>query len=63
MALPNIANWPLHHLILVCQALGASSKSVYLVHLFIRVLREVGQSNVGLTSVGQMTNVKVKMSK
>ena len=31
MALPNIANWPLHHLILVCQALGASSKSVYLV--------------------------------
>ena len=28
---PDIANWPLHHLILVCQALGASSKSVYLV--------------------------------
>ena len=28
---PDIANWPLHHFILVCQALGASSKSVYLV--------------------------------
>ena len=31
MELLYIANWPLHHSILVCQALGASSKSVYLV--------------------------------
>ena len=28
---PDYSNWPLHHLILVCQALGAASKSVYLV--------------------------------
>ena len=34
---PDIANWPLHHFILVCQALGASSKSLYLVHrVFLR---------------------------
>ena len=49
MALPNIANWPLHHLILVCQALGASSKSVYLVLNNTGLIVAVGKLSEGKT--------------
>ena len=35
---PDFSNWPLHHLILVCRALGASSKSVYLVFKWVSCL-------------------------
>ena len=59
---PDIANWPLHHLILVCQALGASSKSVYLV-LFFGVQHPVGRPVRKVTALAIPGPVKVSTNR